>query len=205
MTLSDHGYSFPRQEQVDPFPCYAHDLTVTRESMKQVADAFPMDWPVTVYVMSHEGLGRTNALAYTSDEDHNSKDDRGLFTKRYPYIVFNGKRTAILPAVTRYLCAHEYGHIVEQWVEFKQGKKFGVLLDEYAKLRGIETPKNYGGGTWHASPGEVFANDFRLIFTGEAKDFWPHPVLEPQHSPAVMEWWEEAAATCGVAFFPRVS
>jgi hypothetical protein len=46
---------------------------------------------------------------------------------------------------------------------------------EYAQLRGCDPATPYGGGTWHKSPGELLANDFRILVAGVEPEFWPHP------------------------------
>jgi hypothetical protein len=193
VTLRDHN-SYARTTYVDPFPAYAHNLALVAQQVKEVTDAFPITWPVTFYILSNEVTSRTNAWAVASDHDYNKPLPENAPEKyeRTPYIVFSGKRIPIMPAMTRYLVAHEYGHIVEDWVAYQRGQKDGDLLREYAALRGVEFPKSYGGGTWHATPGEIFANDFRILVTKKEAEFWPHPCSHPSDTLAVIGWWEKA-------------
>jgi hypothetical protein len=184
---------------VDPFPCYAHDISRVRNCADLVTKAFPITWPVTFYVLSNEVTGRTNAFAQGNAFDYNVKQDIDGEPEHYiraPYIVMSGKRIPIMPSMTRYLVAHEYGHIVEDWIAKQRKQRDSELLADYAKLRGIGFPKSYGGGTWHATPGEIFANDFRILITKQETEFWPHPCARPEDSLAVIGWWEKAKELC---------
>lgn len=182
--------------KVDPFPGYAHDLQEVRRNVGLVRAKFPITWPVTFYLLSHESTTRTNAWAQAAAHDYDKKienaPDGAEQYERDPFIVFSGKRIPPMPAMTRYLVPHEYGHIVEDWIAVQRGQQDHQLLAEYAKLRGLpDAPKSYGGG-WHLTPGEIFANDFRILMIGAETDFWPHPVPRPWEVPEIIGWWSEA-------------
>lgn len=179
---------------VDPAPSYAHSPELVSLRVNRTTQAFPISWPVTFYVLSNEFLSRTNAFAQGSAFDYNSKVG-GEGEEKYPrapYIVFSGKRIPIMPAMTRYLVAHEYGHIVEDWIAVQRKQKDFELLREYAELRGIKQPSNYGCGTWHETPGEIFANDFRILICEAETEFWPHHCPRPEDNYAIIGWWEKA-------------
>ena len=102
-------------------------------------------------------------------------------------IVISGKRIPIMPAMTRYLVSHEYGHLVE--TALVKAKRLDI--NEYAKMRGCDSRNTefYGGRTWHKAFGEIFANDFRIIVCDREPEFWPHPVCHPSSDKALIEWW----------------
>lgn len=195
VALNEHG-GYRASETVDPFPGYPHDKALVEEMVGLVTSKFPITWPVTYYILSHEFLGRTNAYAQASAFDYGkkiegAKDGEEQYS-RIPYIVLSGKRIPIMPAMTRYLVSHEYGHVVEDWIAKQRGQTDSELLKGYSEMRGLtETPKSYGGG-WHITPGEIFANDFRILMTGLEAEFWPHPCSRPEYTPAVCEWWGKA-------------
>jgi hypothetical protein len=69
-----------------------------------------------------------------------------------------------------------------------------LLQADYMKLRGVESwPKHYTGAQWHVTPGEIIANDFRILFTKQEMEFWPHEVPLPAWSGAEGKWWKHAA------------
>jgi hypothetical protein len=200
--VGGHG-KYKRQEKVDPCPCYAHNAVYVETVLAQVTEKFDIDFPVVINVLHHETVGRTNGyMSYESDYDDESKPKRF-----FPYIVLLGKRIPLHPAMTRYLVSHEYGHVVEEWINYKRGKeshesrKETTLYKEYCELRGIGPLDHYGPGTWHKSMGEIFANDFRIAVCGIENEFWPHDVIYPLLDPNVVEWWSNAVkqyATQGI-------
>jgi hypothetical protein len=166
---------YKRHESVDPTPAYPHDPTLVRAVLAQVQAAWPLperERP-SIYLLPNETTTRTNGwTAYDHDYD-GEKDEDGS----YPWlawIALSAKRIPIHPAMTRYLVAHEYGHVVERALKAVTGIKETEELQEYRDLRGLTDDLPYGAGTWHASPSEVFANDFRLTITGIEAEFWPH-------------------------------
>lgn len=187
--LGPNHWSVP----VDPFPGYAHDLSLVQMKVRDITNAFPITWPVTFYLLPFESITRTNAWAAASTFNYDKKIENapdGLDQyERDPFIVFSGKRIPPMPSMTRYLVAHEYGHIVEDWIAQKRGQK--DILKEYSELRGLKAPSSYGGG-WHLTPGEIFANDFRMVIGLEEMEFWPHPYPRPQELPEVVDWWVKA-------------
>lgn len=187
--------------EVDPFPAYPHDATMIERYLRIAAERFPIGWPLSAYVLHLETVSRTNGWAQSGDYDYNERDERGHY-KRYPSVVFPAKRIPIHPAMTRYVAVHEYGHIVEAWLVCQQTAVDGRfentekrMMDEYGQMRGL--PNNglagYGGGTWHKTLAEVFANDFRVLVCGVETEFWPHPGIErPENVPELSKWWREA-------------
>lgn len=175
--------AYTRSEPVDPFPCYAHDAEYVKALAEQVTAAVPLSGQLDIYCPAYEGTGRTNG--------HFSQCSWGNSETYSGYIVLHGKRIPPHPAMTRYLVSHEYGHAVQYWIEWKYKAK--DLPTAYCKdLRGYESQnKSYGGKTWHAAVGEIFANDFRLTCTGLEPEFWPHEGIErPANILAVGQFWE---------------
>lgn len=179
--------TYTSSERVDPRPAYAHPAGLVETELRRTAALFPLPFAVHVYVSHYEGLGRTNAHA-SPGYDYNAEPVNGEYPISTGTIVLSGKRIPIHPAMTRYLVAHEYGHLVEYHL-----KRAALLdLDVYSELRGIpaEQPP-YGAGNWHLSRGEIFANDFRVLVAGREAEFWPHDVAFPADVPALVEWWDE--------------
>lgn len=178
-----------RRVNVDPFPCYPHDRQVVEVEAARTAKAFPLPQDVTVCILDREPLERTNAWCECSNlwEGEEKKPPRWTAT-----IVLAGKRIPPHPAVTRYLVAHEYGHAVARFLKNTDDDK-RALYKEYERIRGFTTDKHYGGGTWHASVEELFANDFRILVVGAEVEFWPHPGFgRPEGNAAIVEYWKKA-------------
>lgn len=179
------------QEHVDPYPAYSHDVELVHREARRVIRALPIGVPVLISVLAVEGLDRVNGHCRI---DYDYKGE-----KPHPWaasIVLWGKRIPIHPAMTRYLVAHEYGHAVEKYIATLRGETGDSqkLRAEYGRLRGCRRQKYYGGGTWHASPGELFANDFRILVAGAEPEFWPHPGFQrPERVAAVRAFWKEHA------------
>jgi hypothetical protein len=177
--------SYKMQEKVDPFPCYRHDHLVASIMLSQVTQKFPLHNPAQIYILEYETLSRTNgwaqaAIGWYEDTEYDWESR----------IVFNGKRTPIHPAMTRYLVAHEYGHLVEYELLRQRGLNADsdVIEEEYKEFRGGQTEK-YGARAWHTKTKEIFANDFRICVCGVEKEFWPHEVPYPTDD--VIEWWNK--------------
>lgn len=180
------GSGWGTRVNVDPFPCYPHDRKLVTEClMKTVRSSW--DVGVQVFIGHYENLGRSNAFAI--ENQHNYVEGKG-YTKIEPTIFLQGKRIPPHPAVTRYLIAHEYGHCVQWFIERKLGLKQGELREPYRKLRKLKDVKHYGGGTWHKSPGEIFADDFRILICGAETEYWPHGDIKfPTSGSPVGKWW----------------
>lgn len=181
-----HG-TYGSSERVDPFPCYAHDHALVSRELARVDALFPLDVEVYIYVSPFEGVGRTNAHA-SPGYDYNAEQENGEYPMSTGTIVLSGKRIPLHPAMTRYLVAHEYGHLVEYRL-----KRAGLLdMKAYAELRGADSsPAHYGGRTWHRTTGEIFANDFRILVAEREEEFWPHECATPRSIPQLIAWWEE--------------
>lgn len=183
--VKDKGYT--RQENVDPFPCYAHSPDLVRRTTNVLDQVMPLDGRTDVYLPAWEATGRTNGHA--SPMSNWDKED----TEFGAMIVLSGKRIPLHPAMTRYLVSHEYGHVVQFWVE--QTHKLKNLCSAYVKdIRCYKQhPDSYGGKTWHASPGEIFANDFRIAACEIETEFWPHEgFVHPSDMPVVNQFWRLA-------------
>ena len=201
------GKEWAREVKVDPFPCYAHNRDLVARTAEQVHSKFPIGILPAYYLLHFEATSRTNGHA-----DRSWKYNEGKPRTYEPYIVLSGKRIPPHPAMTRYLVAHEYGHVVQWWIEYKRDLKDEAVSEfdrEYMKMR-PEAGTGYGGLKWHAEIGELIANDFRICVTGIEPEFWPHPGFEhPLKLDVVRGFWqrmvEEFAVSingCGPAESP---
>lgn len=186
---------------LDLYPCYTHDPEIVTSTLEAVKAAFPLPDEISllVAILPFEDLSRTNGATSSHMEREYGEGGKVESSQYLPTIRLLGKRIPPHPAMTRYLVAHEYGHVVDFWLGARdaEGK-----IDEsntqgfrkaYESLRGLDddSKRPYGGGGWHASTGEIFANDFRLLITGIEPEFWPHPgTPRPEGIPALVEWWE---------------
>lgn len=176
---------------VDPFPCYAHDRELVAETLALVEAALPISAPPFVWILSHEPWERTNGWAQSETDWDDEADE---WQRVAGHIVLAGKRIPPHPGVTRYLVAHEYGHHVEYALLAARGlqQHEDAVRDEYRALRKLPEQPFYGGRTWHATDGELLANDFRCLVAGVETEFWPHPGFDhPSTVPAVKKWWKK--------------
>lgn len=211
------GGSYPRGLKVDPYPCYAHDVQRTESILQHCTEAFPLKVAkFSLTLLSHDFIDRVNGITYedyfyrrpdgTDWEDMIPHWDGGGESRKFYgqaiTIVLSGKRIPIMPSMTRYLVSHEYGHAVFDYVARTKGYKDSErykLEQYYMELRGItDYAKTYNGGQWHRSPGEIIANDFRVLFTKQELEFYPHDCPLPSWSQPEGRWWREAAEQCGV-------
>lgn len=182
-----------RRTQVDTFPCYPHNPTLVTTILRRVdriVGKRVVNKP-TVYVLHHETDSRTNGWA---DIEWVWPQPEDAEQQWRAIIVLPGKRIPIHPAMTRYVVVHEYGHHVEHELLRRRGLSPGddAIRREYAQLRGANPDEPYGGRHWHASPGELLANDFRIVVCDVEPDFWPHPGFEhPARLRQVRRWWEQ--------------
>ena len=208
-----------RSLKVDPYPAYPHDLELVERTLGHCMDVFPLKAAkFGLWVLSHDLIDRINGLTYEDYEYYREDgsdwedmipryDGSGEMRKFYGQaisIAMAAKRVPIHPAMTRYLVSHEYGHAAFYAVARAMGYKDSErdkLEAKYMELRGIEDyAKKYRGGDWHRNPGEIIANDFRILFTKQEMEFWPHDCCPlPAWSQPEGKWWREAAELCGVA------
>lgn len=184
-----------RAHPIDPFPCYAHDRDLVIETAARIETLFPLEHPVDYFLTEYEELGRTNGFADKVDLYDTAL---GRWKHWEPTITLIGKRIPPHPSMTRYLVAHEYGHVAKWHVEkirkIDSNKPITDLDAEYMQLR-VGSHKEYGGGRWHGNVGELFANDFRILVCGLEEEFWPHPgFLRPEQVPEVCFFWEKVVA-----------
>jgi len=211
--------TYPRDNKVDPYPAYAHDIGLVNSLATQCEKVFPLkDARVGIWILSHDFVDRTNGCTFEDSvynkEDGSEWDEKinrydGKVMRSYGQalsIILAAKRIPIMPAMTRYLVPHEYGHAVFDYVARKMGypdTHQEKLKEEYMKLRGIEDySKKYTGGKWHSSPGEIIANDFRVLFTGREMEFYPHDCSLPSWESPEGKWWIKAASAAGIHDLP---
>lgn len=187
--------SYARSHHVDPFPCYSHDRSLVTETAARVEEFFPIAFDVDYYLTEHEDVGRTNGFAEKNDIWDAGKNGYAGWEAT---IVLIGKRIPPHPAMTRYLVAHEYGHVAQWWIEKIRGidcsKETTDLDVEYMKLR-EGAHNDYGGRKWHRNVGELIANDFRILVCGIEEEFWPHSGFpHPHQVQSVQIFWEKVVA-----------
>lgn len=197
--------AYERETPMDPTPGYPHDAEVVRWELNKVAAVFPVAWPVTFYLPDRDALSRVNGETTVEQAWQAEQLPDGTHPRLAEVRLF-GKRTPPHPAVTRYLVAHEYGHVVERWIAAARGLKPDSrgLLKEYARMRGLEQRDFHwpGPGHWHDDVGEVFACDFRLVVAKAEVEFWPHPGVD-RPGLEVRDWWAEAVRCAAVGGQPE--
>ncbi len=178
---------------VEPFPCYTHDVELAKICIADIEEKYPIGCLPTWYILPNETKARTNGW-HTTHGIYEEENKIKANNDSEPIIVFSGKRTPIHPAITKYLVPHEYGHAVQQWIEYKMGTeatKDGSFLKNYAKIRGIEYSNAYGAKIWHSATKEIFANDFRIIIGHVDAEYWPHPGFShPYTCAAIIDYWD---------------
>ena len=181
----------------DLFPCYTHNRDLVLECAARCEKIFPIGFPITWYILPFEDDSRTNGYA-TVTRLYNSKKNKEAY-QFSPYIVLWGKRISIHPAMSRYLCYHECGHQLDNWICYCRGYKDGAsdFDKEYAEMRGIECYAGYGGLKHHLNIGEIIANDARICVFGAEREFWAHECEHPDKLPHVHEFWYKMMLTYG--------
>lgn len=117
--LNTNKNSSGRHVPVDPFPCAKHDKKLLRKFAENIEDKFPIGALVHYHILPHETTGRSNAWAsYSTFYSHDEKNLREKYLME-GIVLFSGKRTICHPLMTKYLVAHEYGHIVDYWIRAK--------------------------------------------------------------------------------------
>lgn len=174
----------------DPFPCYSHDSKLVKEMASVVEECFPIGFDVYYFLFPYETIGRTNGQASVNTIEYPDKEKevKGTWDG---VIELYGKRIPIHPAMTRYLVAHEYGHIIDSWICNRRSLEYNGLDEDYAKLRGIDNNQKYGGRKWHTNVGEIIANDIRICLFNVEPEFWPHECEHPLKNQKVIDFWGE--------------
>jgi hypothetical protein len=172
----------------DPFPCYSHNKELVLKTAELVEKRFRVGFDVFYFIFPYEPVSRTNGQAHKNTTTY-ADNEKGVKESWEGVIELHGKRIPPHPAMTRYLVAHEYGHIVDYWICRCRGLNHNGFDEEYAKMRGIENNQKYGGRRWHSNIGEVIANDFRIAVCDVESEFWPHDVVHPKESKEVNEFW----------------
>ncbi len=173
---------------LDPFPAYRHDAAVVTETLEWCAEAWPFAHDVTIWVADREEVSRTNGFTARKDVYERGEDGVHRRTGWSGQIFLSGKRIPIHPAISRYVTAHELGHVVYGELQ-PDNPDSDNLAEEYAAMRGVANVHGHGG-VWHRAVEEVFACDFRIVVAGIEAEYWPHSgVPHPDQDPAVIEWW----------------
>jgi len=190
---------------LDPAPAYGHDIDVVIDAYRRVRAAFPMADPQSpcFYLVPYEFASRTNAYSHATSLPEPDDWPEEAAPPWTGVIGLCAKRIPPMPGRTRYLVAHEYGHIAEEWIKetllgHHRMREDQRLMDDYAVMRGLDDADFDRGATpgrWHRSIDEVFACDFRIAVCGIEPDYWPHPgFAHPQRHPDVIDWWADIVA-----------
>lgn len=174
--------------EIDPVPAYPHDKELVRQLAKEIEPLFSLN--TIIYLLHREETSRTNGWASPESEWDEGKD-KFIYSKST--VSLCAKRIPIHPAMTRYLVPHELGHCVQYWLETQWDYKHHDLHNLYGEKRGVRPVRNYGPGTWHKAPIEIFANDFRICVANAEEEFWPHPTIE-RPTDQFREWWGRVVA-----------
>jgi hypothetical protein len=179
--------NFTRDIPVDPFPAYAHSPELVCETAAAVEASFPLESKPDYYLLPFESTHRTNGWSL---EDQVYESDSRKPKQYESNIILSGKRIPIHPGMTRYLVAHEYGHLVDWAIARRLKMSDGAFRQMYRETFRPDASVSYGGGRWHANIGELIANDFRICVARVEPEFWPHPGFDHPHlRPAVRDFW----------------
>lgn len=205
--------SYKLSVHVTARPCYRADEQLVEQLVAECVGRFPLVGAAAaeIYLLPHDFQDGFNGL--TLQETVWRRPDGSEWEETFPHrsggepvkhngmahcIILAGKSIPHHPAMLRYLVAHEYGHAVFNHVMPRLGyhqNERRELEREYMALRGAaDTTEVYTSGQWHRSPGEIIANDFRVLVMGREPDFWPHPGISHPHAVAgsIGPWWDRA-------------
>jgi hypothetical protein len=184
---------------VYPEPCYRHSMDLVQQCLEICEQKMKIE-DGQIAILSHEFIGRNNGVT-CQDHDYTARDKVEKIKCHccdkmedvYPLshtIALCGKPIPILPSMTKYLVAHEYGHAVWNHKCKILGYNGGdtKLCEKYMALRGQDGYDSSGPHpTWHREVHEIGANDFRILIAGAEVDFWPHDV--PRAESKLAEFW----------------
>lgn len=151
-------------------PLYTHSQEVIEEVLENITFPRIKELNVNILNLPYNIPGFCNGMCWSSYRDG----------KIPGAIALLGRTTSIPHSMTRYALSHELGHAVHNELCGKQhgeGKDF--KWKEYLAIRGLNKRYKYPL-PHHKSPAEIFANDFRLLFSPYDSDFWPHEVIRPE-------------------------
>ncbi len=203
--------SYPREVSVDPYPCYTHDQSLVEDLLAVCERAHPLPGAATqeLCILSHEFVGRNNGFSW-EDTIYRRPDEtewnEGIicycgcakiinFQGQAHTILLCGKRIPIMPSMTNYLVAHEYGHVAFNHRRRLLGytaSDADKMKVEYMRLRGVPDWVERPTARWHELAGEIIANDFRILMAKQETEFWPHNVPHPHSASgkrAILTWW----------------
>lgn len=148
-------------------PLYTHDIEKVKEVINKITFPNIQKVKVNIYLPCYNTRLASNGLQSSSSSERGSI--RGVF-------LF-GRSTSIPYSFTEYTLPHEIGHAVQDIYMPDYGKdNKDKMWKEYCKRRGIIVKRNQ---PWHKHPKEIFADDFRILFSPYQRDFWPHEVKHP--------------------------
>lgn len=186
ITFPEIEGAWAKRENVDPTPCYHHDVHLVERELAHNLRVCPLPIPLKIAVMCYESIGRVNAF-YANQNVYN-ENAPALF---YGTITMMGKRTPIHPAMTRYLVSHEYGHGVQYALERAIGLKADNIEPWYKEQFRPTATSKYGPGNWHTNTGELIANDYRILVAQKETEFWPHEgYARPENIPHLVAFWK---------------
>lgn len=189
--------SWPDSIKVDPFPCGKHNVEIAKPLIERIESIFPTKAILKWVFIPCETAGRTNAWAsYTGLWKEELKKEHKIEC----IITLSGKRPIVHPHMTKYLVAHEYGHIVDYWISACMKEEKGENCNDenlfrklYSEVRGVpDNDSDYGGGRWVNNIKEIIADDFRIVLGQTDTDFYLHNSCEhPMMCPNIIEFWHE--------------
>lgn len=197
-----------RSVVVHPRPMYPHDAALVERTLRAIEAVHPLagarcelaildrefESGFNGYAMPDAIYKRDDGSAWEvriPDAEHPSKDLH--LNGQALMIVLSAKVVPLLPAWTRYLVAHEYGHCAWYHATRLMGWTTGgnrIAERTYMQVtRGLVDWED--GKRWHQLAAEVIANDFRIAVAGVESEFWQHDVEPP--GDRVRLWWAHAA------------